>query len=62
MPPHQTNLTSETGRDATGLGLDLSIALVKDAMDEFPTDALVTVSRARISAGNAMPHRADAAS
>jgi uncharacterized protein YjiS (DUF1127 family) len=32
MPPQQTNLTSETGRDAAGLGLDLSIALVKDAM------------------------------
>jgi uncharacterized protein YjiS (DUF1127 family) len=32
MPPHQTNLTSETGRDAAGLGLDLSIALVNDAM------------------------------
>ena len=34
MPPQQTNLTSETGRDAAGLGLDLSIALVKDAMGE----------------------------
>ena len=34
MPPHQTNLTSETGRDAAGLGLNLSIALVKDAMGE----------------------------
>jgi len=34
MPPHQTNLTSETGRDAAGLGLDLSIALVKDAIGE----------------------------
>ena len=32
MPPQQTNLTSETGRDAAGLGLDLSIALVNDAM------------------------------
>jgi len=32
MPPQQTNLTSETGRDAAGPGLDLSIALVKDAM------------------------------
>jgi len=31
MPPQQTNLTSETGRDAAALGLDLSIALVKDA-------------------------------
>ena len=34
MPPQQTNLTSETGRDAAGLGLDLSIASVKDAMGE----------------------------
>jgi uncharacterized protein YjiS (DUF1127 family) len=34
MPPQQMNLTSETGRDAAGLGLDLSIALVKDAMGE----------------------------
>jgi uncharacterized protein YjiS (DUF1127 family) len=31
MPPQQTNLTSETGRDAAGLRLDLAIALVKDA-------------------------------
>lgn len=34
MPPQQTNLTSEPGRDAAGHGLDLSIALVKDAMGE----------------------------
>jgi uncharacterized protein YjiS (DUF1127 family) len=34
MPPRQTNLTSETGRDAARLGLDLSIALVKDAMGQ----------------------------
>ena len=34
MPPQQTNLTSETGRDAAGLGLDLSIALVQDATGE----------------------------
>lgn len=33
MPPQQTNLTSETGRDAAVLGLDLSIALVEEAMD-----------------------------
>jgi uncharacterized protein YjiS (DUF1127 family) len=26
MPPQQTNLTSETGRDAAGLRLDFSIA------------------------------------
>jgi len=34
MPSQQTNFTSETGRDTAGLGLDLSIALVKDAMGE----------------------------
>jgi len=34
MPPQQTNLTSGTGRDAAGLGLDLSIASVKDGMGE----------------------------
>jgi uncharacterized protein YjiS (DUF1127 family) len=33
MPTQQTNLTSETERDAAVLGLDLSIALVKEAMD-----------------------------
>ena len=33
MPPQQTNLTSETERDTAVLGLDLSIALVKEAMD-----------------------------
>jgi uncharacterized protein YjiS (DUF1127 family) len=35
MPTQQTNLTSETERDAAvlGLDLDLSIALVKEAMD-----------------------------
>jgi uncharacterized protein YjiS (DUF1127 family) len=34
MPPQQTNATSEIGLDAAGLGLDPSIALVKDAMGE----------------------------
>jgi len=37
MPPHQTNLTPEPESDAAGLGLDLSIALAKNAMG----DALV---------------------
>ena len=31
MPPQQTNLTSDTRRDATGLRLDLAIALAQDA-------------------------------
>jgi uncharacterized protein YjiS (DUF1127 family) len=30
MPPQQTNLISEARREAAGLSLDLSIALVKD--------------------------------
>jgi uncharacterized protein YjiS (DUF1127 family) len=33
MPTQQTNLTSETGRDAAGVGFDFSIALV-EAMDD----------------------------
>jgi uncharacterized protein YjiS (DUF1127 family) len=34
MPTQQTNLTSETGRDSAGVGLDFSIALVNEAMDD----------------------------
>ena len=34
MAAQQTTLTSETSRDAAGLGLDLPIALATDAMDE----------------------------
>jgi uncharacterized protein YjiS (DUF1127 family) len=34
MPTQQTNLTSETERDAAVRGLDLSIALVKEATDD----------------------------
>jgi uncharacterized protein YjiS (DUF1127 family) len=33
MPNQQSNLPSGTGRDARALGLDVSIASVKDAMD-----------------------------
>jgi uncharacterized protein YjiS (DUF1127 family) len=32
MPPQQTNITPETESNAAGLGLDLPIALAKDAM------------------------------
>src|SRR6185312_5585652 len=32
MPPQQTNITAGTERDAATLGLDLSIALTKDAL------------------------------
>jgi uncharacterized protein YjiS (DUF1127 family) len=38
MPTQQTSLTSEIQRDAAGLGLDLSIALVKEAMDDALSD------------------------
>ena len=34
MPTQQTNLTSETGRDAAEVGFDFSIALVKEAVDD----------------------------
>jgi len=34
MPIQQTNLTSETGRDSAGVSCDVSIALVKEAMDD----------------------------
>jgi uncharacterized protein YjiS (DUF1127 family) len=34
MPTRQTNLTSETGRDAAVIGLDRSIALVKEVMND----------------------------
>jgi uncharacterized protein YjiS (DUF1127 family) len=34
MPTQQTNFTSETGRDAEGVGVDFSIALAKVAKDD----------------------------
>jgi uncharacterized protein YjiS (DUF1127 family) len=34
MPPRQTTPSSEAARDAAALGLDLSVALVKDAIGE----------------------------
>jgi uncharacterized protein YjiS (DUF1127 family) len=34
MPPQQTNLTSERGREAAGPGFDFAIASVKDALSE----------------------------
>jgi uncharacterized protein YjiS (DUF1127 family) len=59
MPPQQTNLTSETGRDAAGLGLDLSIALVKDAMGEALAaarpDASIVALRDALSEKDAGP-------
>ena len=46
MPPQQTNLTSETGRDAAGLRLDLAIALVKDAPGNALAEACPDASMA----------------
>jgi uncharacterized protein YjiS (DUF1127 family) len=40
MPPQQTNLTSATGRDAAGLGVDLAVSLAEDA----PSNALAEAS------------------
>jgi uncharacterized protein YjiS (DUF1127 family) len=34
MPTRQTHLPSESGRDAAGRGHDVSVAWVKDAMDD----------------------------
>ena len=42
MPPQQTNLTSETGRDAAGL--HLAVALVKDATGEALAEAHLDTS------------------
>jgi uncharacterized protein YjiS (DUF1127 family) len=39
MPPQQTNVTSETGRDAAGPHLELTTALAKDAMSDGPARA-----------------------
>jgi uncharacterized protein YjiS (DUF1127 family) len=52
MPPHQTNLTAETGHAASGLRVDLSIALVKDTMSEAlaaPSDASIAALRDTLS-------------
>lgn len=53
MPPRQTNLTSETGRDAAGRRLDLAIAVVKDAtgdaLAQACPDASIAVLRDALS-------------
>ena len=53
MPPQQTNLTSETGRDAAGLRLNLAIGLVKDvsgnALAEACPDASIAARRGAFS-------------
>ena len=50
MPPQQTNITSETERASAGLGLDLPIALAKDAMDEALAVAPLNESIAALDA------------
>lgn len=53
MPPQQTNLISQTGRDAAGLRLDLSIASVKaangDALAAVRPDASIAALRDALS-------------
>lgn len=51
MPTQQTNLTSESERDAAVLGLDLSIALVKEAMDDTLAATRSTASIAALDDG-----------
>ena len=48
MPPHQTNLTPERESDAATLGLDLSIALAKDAMGDASAAARPNASIAAL--------------
>jgi uncharacterized protein YjiS (DUF1127 family) len=48
MPTQQTNLTSETEQDAAVLGLDLSIALVKEALGDTLTAARPNASIAAL--------------
>ena len=55
MPPQQTNVTSETERDAAVLGLDFPIALVKEAMDGTLAAAHPNASIA--APGDALPEK-----
>jgi uncharacterized protein YjiS (DUF1127 family) len=48
MPPQRTNITSGTERHAAGLGLDLPIALAKDALDEALAAAHLNASIAAL--------------
>jgi len=48
MPPQQTSLTSETGRDAAGLRLDPAVALVKDAEVDVLAEACPDASIAAL--------------
>ena len=55
MPTQQANLTSETARDAAALGLDISIALVKDATMDAALAA--ACPRAPVAAPDASPEK-----
>ena len=55
MPRQQTNLRSEPGRDAAGLGLDLPIALMKEAMADALAAAHPDASMGAL--GDALPER-----
>ena len=44
MPTQQTNLTSETGRNAAGIGLDFSITSGKEAVDDVLATARPNVT------------------
>ncbi|MHB8272644.1 DUF1127 domain-containing protein [Bradyrhizobium sp.] len=48
MPTQQTNLTSETGREAVGVGFDFSIAFVEEAMDDVLATARPNVTIAAL--------------
>lgn len=48
MPPQQTSLTSETGRDAAGLRLDPAVALVRDAAGDALAEACPDASIAAL--------------
>jgi uncharacterized protein YjiS (DUF1127 family) len=58
MPIQPTNLTSETGRDTAGLGLEVPIALVKGAMDDALAAARPDASIAAL--GDSLSERAAA--
>src|SRR5262245_52964466 len=55
MPTQQTNLTFEPERDASGLGLDLSIASVTEAMDGTLAAARPNTSLAAL--GDTLPEK-----
>ena len=60
MPTLPTNLTSDRGREAAGVGFDLSMALVTEAMDDVlatarPDVTIVSLDGALSGKGGAEP-------